>query len=198
MFEKVDNEDLTLFQKCMNVIQKMYQHKIYGSDKDFLGIVFFGTEKNNTGEDFKNIFMFQDLEQPSAERIKHIEAFSQSYNPKKFNKEYGHSTDFELDKVFWYCSNMFSLLTQKIDQKRIMMFTRDPDPHRDNKSLQKLAKNKAKDLNDIGITLELIPFVNEDKLFDYLAFYGDVLMLSEEQIAALPSPADNFEELENM
>ena len=77
----------------------MYQHKIYGSDKDFLGIVFFGTEKNNTGEDFlhmfmlqvrsllqKNILIFQprkikwsrkDLEQPSADRIKQIETFSQ-------------------------------------------------------------------------------------------------------------------------
>ena len=40
-------------------IQNMYQHKIYGSDKDFLGIVFFGTEKNNTGEDFLHMFMLQ-------------------------------------------------------------------------------------------------------------------------------------------
>jgi hypothetical protein len=104
MFTKTEDEDMTLFQKCMKVwldfiltcnfnllnlfkilkaIQNMYQHKIYGSDKDFLGIVFFGTEKvidiiwalfkkcilihclyiymekNNTGEDFLHMFMLQ-------------------------------------------------------------------------------------------------------------------------------------------
>ena len=37
----------------------MYQYKIYASDKDFLGLVFFGTDKNNTGEDFKHIFSVQ-------------------------------------------------------------------------------------------------------------------------------------------
>ena len=37
----------------------MYQHKIYASDKDFLGIVLFGTEQNNTGEDFPHIYNLQ-------------------------------------------------------------------------------------------------------------------------------------------
>jgi hypothetical protein len=37
----------------------MYQSKIYGSDRDFLGIVFFGTDKNNCGEDFLHMFMLQ-------------------------------------------------------------------------------------------------------------------------------------------
>ena len=26
----------------------------------------------------------------------------------KFNNNYGHSDDFELDKVLWWCSNIFS------------------------------------------------------------------------------------------
>jgi len=196
MFEKVDGEDMTLFQKCMKAIQNMYQHKIYGSDKDFLGIVFFGTEKNNTGEDFLHMFMLQDLEQPSAERIKKIETFSQDFKPSKFKSEYGHSNDFALDKVFWYCSNLFSLITQKIDTKRLMMFTRRSNPHDGNKIFEKLAKNKAKDLNDIGIALEIIPLVIKGEEFDYSQFYGDILMLSEEQIKALPDPAENFDELE--
>jgi hypothetical protein len=35
-----------------------------------------------------------------------------------------------------------------------------------------MAKNKAKDLNDIGIGLELIPLVLEGDSFDYSKFYG--------------------------
>lgn len=37
----------------------MYQSKIYGSDKDFLGIVFFGTEQSNTTADFSFIYTLQ-------------------------------------------------------------------------------------------------------------------------------------------
>lgn len=59
MFVKAENEETTFFQKCMRAIQNMYQQKIYSSDRDFLGIVFFGTDKNNTGDDFPHIFMLQ-------------------------------------------------------------------------------------------------------------------------------------------
>lgn len=76
MFVKAEVEEKTLFEKCMKVnyiliriknfliwvikaIQNMYQQKIYGSDRDFLGIVFFGTEKNNTSEDFPHIYTLQ-------------------------------------------------------------------------------------------------------------------------------------------
>lgn len=59
--EEEEEIDLTFFQKCMKAILNMYQHKIYGSDRDFLGILFFGTDINNTGEDFKHIFQLQVL-----------------------------------------------------------------------------------------------------------------------------------------
>jgi len=39
-------------------------------------------------------------------------------------------------------------------------------------NLKKLAKNKAKDLNDIGIALEIVPLVLKGDQFDYTKFYG--------------------------
>ena len=54
-----DVESLTFFQKCMKAILNMYQAKIYGSDRDLLGIVFFGTKTNNTNEDFAHIHTLQ-------------------------------------------------------------------------------------------------------------------------------------------
>jgi hypothetical protein len=35
-----------------------------------------------------------------------------------------------------------------------------------------LALNKAKDLNDIGIALEIVPVVLAEEKFDYTKFYG--------------------------
>ena len=37
----------------------MYQNKIYSSDKDFLGVVLFGTKETNTGDDFVSMNMIQ-------------------------------------------------------------------------------------------------------------------------------------------
>ncbi|CAF0845279.1 unnamed protein product [Brachionus calyciflorus] len=196
MFVKPETEERTLFEKCMKAVQNMYQHKIYGSDKDLLGIVFFGTKENNTGEDFPHIYSLQSLDQPSAERIKEIERFSSNFDFKYFRSEYGNSNEFSLDKVFWWCSNMFSSVTQKLDTRRIVLFTRKDQPHSENKTLEKLAKNKAKDLYDIGIVLEVVPVVLMGEEFDYSKFYADALMLSEEDIKMLPDPSENFEELE--
>ncbi len=56
------------------------------------------------------ITKIKDLEQPSAERIKQLETFSTELDMAKFKNEYGHSNDFCLDKVLWWCSNMFSTM----------------------------------------------------------------------------------------
>lgn len=198
MFDQVDEDSLNSFQKAMQAIQNMYQHKIFGSDKDHLGILFFATENNNTNDDFENIFMIQDLNLPNAERIKQIESFTLNFDQKSFQNEYGSSVNFKLDKVLWYCSNMFSTVKRKLDTKRIMMFTRSSNPHQGNLNLEKLAKKKAADINDMGIVLEIIPLTIKGEKFDYLKFYGDILMLTEEQVKSLPDAAVTFDELDNM
>jgi ATP-dependent DNA helicase 2 subunit 1 len=196
MFARSDDAShITLFQECMSVLQSMYQNKIYSSDKDYLGVVFFGTDKNNTDDDFPHVNMIQKLDQPSAERIQQIEMFSRDLN--KFDDNYGHSDDFELDKVLWWCSNMFSSVTQKLDSKRIFLFTRKSHPHENKKLLEKLAKIKAKDLIDVGIKIEIIPVVLKGETFDYSKFYADFLMLSEDDISLLPNPSESIEELKS-
>lgn len=196
MFDQADG-DLSLFQKSMQAIQNVYHNKIFGSDKDFSGILFFATQINNTNDDFENIYLFQDLSQPNAERIKQIESFTLDFDKNKFQDEYGCSENFQFDKVLWYCSNMFSSIKKKLDTKRILMFTRKSNPHRGNKFLEKLAKRKAADIADMGIVMEIIPLMNDGENFDYLEFYGDILMLTEEQIKLLPDAAVTFDQLEN-
>jgi hypothetical protein len=40
----------------------MYQIKIYDNDKEYVGIVFFGTNKSNTGEDHNDFQHIYDLQ----------------------------------------------------------------------------------------------------------------------------------------
>lgn len=53
-----------------------------------------------------------------------------------------------------------------------MLFTRTDHPHENDKTLQKLAKNKSKDLYDVGINLEVVPVIFEGDKFDYSKFYA--------------------------
>ncbi len=73
-----------------------------------------------------------------------------------------------------------------------------------------MAKNRAKDLADISINLQVIPILNENEKFDYLKFYAvrlflvfflidevtmffkDMLMLSPEEVEMMPDPREDF------
>jgi hypothetical protein len=48
-----------LINYYLQAIQTMYQHKIYGSDKDLLSIVFFGTETKKNCNDFAHVYVIQ-------------------------------------------------------------------------------------------------------------------------------------------
>jgi hypothetical protein len=46
---------------------------------------------------------------------------------------------------------------------------------------KKLARNKAKDLNDIGIALEIVPLILKGEQFDYTKFYGVNILTGNER-----------------
>lgn len=47
----------------------MYQHKIYGSDKDLLSIVFFGTKNKKNCNDFAHVYVIQVIRNRIKNRI---------------------------------------------------------------------------------------------------------------------------------
>ena len=49
---------------------------------------------------------------------------------------------------------------------------------------------------DVGISLDIVPFVLKGEKFDYTKFYADVLMLTEVELTYMPDPAETYEELE--
>ncbi len=60
---------------------------------------------------------------------------------------------------------------QKIGHKRILLFTNADDPHAGNIASQRQAKQKAKDLSDIGIDIELMHMTRPGKGFELSKFY---------------------------
>ncbi|XP_064634818.1 X-ray repair cross-complementing protein 6-like [Lineus longissimus] len=193
MFE--ENDSSTPFELCIKCAKNVMQNKIISSEKDLMGLVFFGTDKSKNSGDFKNIYVLQDLDQPGRESVLQLEELSEE-SADEFTAKYGHGDGFSLSDVFWTCSNMFSKSSQRIGFKRVMLFTNNDNPHSNNPNLQRQAKTKAGDLHENGIDLELMHMQKPGENFDVSLFYKDCLFYDDDETTtALPDPAEKFDEL---
>lgn len=181
-----DSQISTGFQLVMRACQRFYQSKIVSNDRDLSGIILYGTENSLNAFDFKHIYILHELAQPSAERIIQLENLSEKSNyRKKYDELFGSSqaAGYSLNEALWTCSNLFSNSPQRLTIKRIFIFTCNDQPHASNLTLERQAKQRAKDLNDVGIQLEVFPILTETiTRFDYKKFFQDVLMLSDEDL----------------
>lgn len=193
MFEKTRGE--IPFQLCIKCTVSVLKNKIISSDKDLIGLVFFGTDKSKNPSDFKQVYVYQELDFPDANRILDLEKFLEDDSCDNFATRFGHNTGYSLNDVLWTCSNMFSKSSQKVGHKRIMLFTNNDNPHADNPSLQRQAKTKSRDLSEIGIEIDLMHMQPPNRAFDASLFYQDVIQLDEDECGILPDPAEMFEEL---
>ncbi|XP_072047420.1 X-ray repair cross-complementing protein 5-like [Amphiura filiformis] len=192
-----EEESQSHFELCVKCVRSVMTNKIISSEKDLLGVVFFGTEQDKNSGGFKHVYVLQDLDQPTASRILEVESFLKDDN-NSFDTNFGHSTGFSLSDALWTCSNMFSQSSQKIGHKRILLFTNADDPHAGNIAFQRQAKQKAKDLSEIGIDIELMHMTRPGKQFDLTKFYQDIIHTADdEELDVLPDPAEKFEELLN-
>ncbi|KAL4225555.1 X-ray repair cross-complementing protein 6 [Mactra antiquata] len=195
MFDVEDeDEDESFFQLCVRCCKTTLQNKIISSERDLLGVVFFGTEKSKNPNDFKNIYIYQDLDQPGAPRILELEELCNE-NYKTFTVDYGHSSAFSLSEALWTCQNMFANSPQKVNSKRILLFTCNDNPHEGNQQLQRQAKTKASDLNETGVDLELMHLQIPGSTFDVSKFYKDLLYNDDDEVTELADPAEKLEEL---
>lgn len=174
------------FQLVMRACQRFYQSKIVSNDKDLSGIILYGTEKHKNAFDFKHIYILHDVAQPSAERIIQLETLSKKETFKKaYDDLFGSAQmkDYSLNEALWTCSNLFANSPQRLTIKRVFIFTCNDQPHASNLTLERQAKQRAKDLNDVGIEVEVFPILTETRTkFDYKKFFQDVLMLSDEEL----------------
>jgi ATP-dependent DNA helicase 2 subunit 1 len=147
MFVKDEGKTEIPFELCVKCAKSVLLNKIVSSEKDLIGVVFFGTREDKNPSNFKNVYIYQDLDMPDAPRIKQLEEMLEDDGFQNFDQEYGHSDDYSLNNVFWTCSIMLSTSGSKLSHKRILLFTNNDDPHKNDVSLKLQAKTKAKVIN---------------------------------------------------
>jgi ATP-dependent DNA helicase 2 subunit 1 len=168
--------------------------KIISSESDLVGVCFYGTREKNNPNDFENIFVFSELDVPDAQKIIDLETLLKS----DFSKEFGHCEgEFPFCDALWTCSTMFSNCTTKVGHKRIFLFTNDDNPNANNENLRNQSIQRAKDLAELGIDIELFPINKATQTFNPTKFYQYVITVEEDEDTGTPNfdAAAKFEEL---
>lgn len=127
-----DGTPRTALKTTFQALRQAIVSHIFRSEQDLLGIVFYNTSKQH-GTNFKNVYVFEDLQRPGADVIKKLEALI-AMSSEDLRAEYGSVENCSIGDVLWACNSIFSNVPVKLSSKRILLFTANDNPHAGNQT----------------------------------------------------------------
>lgn len=182
------------FHNAVKCARLTMEDKVISSENDLIGVCFYGTAEKQNANDFDGIFVLHDLDTPEAQRILDLEKLTESDQPPL-----GHCTkEFPFRDALWTCSSMFSSSSVKVGHKRIFLFTNEDNPNADNMELRRQALQRVRDLEELGVDVELFALTSAAGTFDPSKFYQHIISVADDdnpgQFEAIT--AAKFEELQ--
>lgn len=188
------------FKTCIDVCRRVIINKMMNPDSVMIGVIIFSNKiKDTTGlTSPKGITTLLELSPPNIDAIKFLQDVISENGIKEFETKTGQSDTnvFSVADALWACSLAFSKCTTKLGSRHIVLFTNDGDPHKDSCHYQHLARQKADDLSQIGISLEVY-FMGT--LLDTIekAFYEELMEIANGDSGErrIPYPIEKCEDL---
>ncbi|XP_069937204.1 X-ray repair cross-complementing protein 6-like [Cherax quadricarinatus] len=191
------------FKRAVRAAHATLMRKVVSSDHDLSAVVLFNTKETKNPIDFAHVYVLQELERPGAEKILMLEKLLESNRPSAM---FLHSyvliilcSDASLQDALRVCQSVFSKCTSRLAGQSILLFTCRDNPHAADDQKQRQARQKAKDLKEAGIVLEIL---HMGKTFDVNKFYKDLIIPDEDEDdedsqekITLADPTSRFEEL---
>eukprot|EP00871_Galdieria_phlegrea_P003810 jgi/Galph1/442/GphlegSOOS_G5162.1 len=178
MYEKnEENEPLVIL--AIRCVKELYKSRILEKSDDLLGVLLFGTTKNNNPNDLQNIYVLLELDVPDAESILYLETLENE--PELIASQFGRLKSYEklkFHEMLFTCRSLVNHVARKsqLASRRLFLFTNDGEPVEDSREQKTLSIQQARDLSDSGIVIELFPLKGcKSKSFEYQAFFEDVL-----------------------
>ena len=155
------------------------QQRIISNPRDMIGVLLYGTESSkfyeeggeNSGDlSYPNCYLFTDLDVPSAKEVKQLRTLAEDEG--EYQAILKPSTERVAMANVLFCANqIFTSKAPNFLSRRLFIVTDDDNPHADNKALRSSATVRARDLYDLGVTIELFPISRPDHEFDTFKFY---------------------------
>lgn len=156
----------------------LMEQRIISNPKDMMGILLYGTQKTKFQSDesgrgglgYPNCYLFTDLDVPAAGDVKVLKSLV----------EEGEDDDEVLrpspepatmSNVLFCANQIFTTKAANFGSRRLFIITDNDNPHAEDKAARSAAAVRAKDLYDLGVTIELFPITRGDSKFDLGKFY---------------------------
>ncbi|XAR65559.1 DNA helicase [Bertholletia excelsa] len=205
-----DEEEETHFHVAISCIAQSLKTQIINRSYDEIAICFFNTREKKNLQDLNGVYVFnvaerEDLDRPTARLIKEFNCIEESFT-KEIGSQYGilsGSRDNSLYNALWVAQALLRKGSAKTADKRILLFTNEDNPFGNIKGVTKMdmtrtTLQRAKDAQDLGISIELLPLSRPDEQFNVSLFYADLLGLEGNDLTQfLASAGQRFEDMKD-
>jgi len=184
----------SVVEEALNAAVNVLKTKVVTAPDDKVGVALYGVREKMNPNGFEGIRVVQELDKPSAQRIKQLEV--EAARPAdQFKERYGINHRTPLSDVFWTCTTIFNLSANpKQFQPRVFLFTGNESPC-DSQAELDAAETRAHDLMDLGADVEFFPLSPPGRAFSLERFWGRILPVDAAEFV-MASVSARIEELE--
>jgi ATP-dependent DNA helicase 2 subunit 1 len=155
---------------------QLMQQRIISNPNDMMGILLFGTEKTELQDGdstFQHCYLLADLDIPSAQDVKRLRDMVE--NEEEAEEILKPTKDGASIATVLFCANqIFTTKAPNFSSRRLFLVTDNDYPVR-LKADKDTAVTRARDLYDLGCTIDLFPISQSDHSFDRSRFYDDLV-----------------------
>ncbi|KAF1961925.1 ATP-dependent DNA helicase-like protein II subunit 1 [Byssothecium circinans] len=155
---------------------QLMQQRIISNPKDMMGILLFGTEQTDMKDGdntFQHCYLLSDLDVPSAQDVKQLRDLLE--DEEEAAKILKPSKEPPTMATVLFCANqIFTTKAPNFSSRRLFLVTDNDNPIQV-KQDKETAITRARDLYDLGCTIDLFPISRPDHSFDRAKFYDDLV-----------------------
>ncbi|KAL5538711.1 hypothetical protein UlMin_046194 [Ulmus minor] len=205
-----DGKDDNHFHIAVSCISQSLKTQIINRSYDEVAVCFFNTREKKNLQDLNGVYVFNvadrdDLDRPTARLIKEFDAIEESFTKEigSHNGIVSGSRENSLYNAIWVAQALLRKGSAKTADKRILIFTNEDDPFGSIKGATKTdmtrtTLQRAKDAQDLGISIELLPLSPPAEEFDISLFYAELIGLEGDELAQfIPSAGDKLEDMKD-
>ncbi|KAF2767190.1 Ku DNA-binding complex, Ku70 subunit [Teratosphaeria nubilosa] len=198
---KAKDATLSPTMAALKCAYELMQQRIISNPSDMMGILLFGTEKSKfqdgdeeTGKgglQYPHCYLLTNLDVPAAADVKRLRSLVED---EEEAKELLVASDEEVSMAnVLFCANqIFTTKAPNFSSRRLFLVTDNDYPHASNRDARNSAAVRAKDLYDLGVTIELFPISHPDRnppyTFDRSKFYDDIVYSTTPADPDAPAP----------
>ncbi|XPT03175.1 ATP-dependent DNA helicase II subunit 1 [Ascochyta lentis] len=172
--KKADRDSPT--SAALKCAYQLMQQRIISNPTDMMGILLFGTEKTDLKDGdstFQHCYLLSDLDVPSAQDVKRLRDLVEDEDEAE--KLLKPSKDGASIATVLFCANqIFTTKAPNFSSRRLFLVTDNDYPAKAKRD-KDAAVTRARDLYDLGCTIDLFPISRQDHGFDRTRFYDDLV-----------------------